>query len=128
MAVPTIVIDGSQTYSSYSIAINGTIYIFDDIKITRAVEKAQDNLANGAPGRARYTAGRATGTATLQIGTSGLRPKLSDTFSQQFDVEYGTELWVLMPVDFDASSSPNEIRKISISFEKVYNGSVSTVA
>lgn len=130
MAAPSIAIDGTQSYGSYSIALSGgTTFIFDDVKITRAVEEASDMGITGLPARARYTAGRAEGTATLQIGTSGVRPQFGETFSQAFDTAgYGTELWVVMPVDFEASSAPGEIRKAPITFKKVYSGSVTTVA
>lgn len=128
MPVPSIVIDGAHSYGSHRITIDAVEYIADDIRITRAVDKAQDNTNLGSPNRGRYTGGRATGTATLQIPASGTRPQFGKPFTDTFDANYGAETFVLMPVHYEASSDPGEIRKMPIEFEKVYSGSITTVA
>lgn len=130
MANPNIVIDGSQTFASYNIAIVtegvSTTYVFDDVNITRPNEKANDMTSQGLPNRSRSTLGQVTGTATLQIPTTGVRPQHGDVFSETFDARYGVEYFYLDPVPFEASNAPGEIRKIQISFNKL-NGGRTTV-
>ncbi len=130
MSLPNIVIDGAQSYGSYDISITtegvATTYIFEQVTINRPNEKAADLLSNGAPNRTRGTIGQVTGTAVLQIGTSGLRPQHGDVFSQSFDARYGVEYFWLDPVPFEATNAPGDIRKINITFNKL-NGGRTTV-
>ena len=127
MSAPRTVIDGAQYYGSYVITVGSDDFIFDDITIDRPTEDATDMDEVGRPNRARYTAGRVTGTATVQIPSSGIRPTFGQTFIEEFDVEYGTETFVIKEAPFNASSAPTEIRKVSVTFAKVYN-EITTVA
>jgi len=127
MSAPRTVIDGAQYYGSYVIAVASDDFIFDDITIDRPTEDATDMDEVGRPARARYTAGRVTGTATVQIPASGVRPTFGQTFSEEFDPEYGTETFVIKEAPFNASSAPTEIRKVSVTFAKVYD-TITTVA
>ena len=130
MALPTIVIDGGQTYGSFDISITtesvATTYVFESVTINRPNEKATDMLSTGAPNRQRSTLGQVTGSAVLQIGTTGVRPQHGDVFSQAFDSRYGTEYFFLDAVPTEASNAPGEIRKINITFNKL-NGGRTTV-
>jgi len=130
MALPNIVIDGTQSYGSYDIAIVtegvSTTYVFENVNITRPIEKAGDLLSTGAPNRQRGTVQQVTGTAVVQIGASGIRPQYGDVFSQAFDSRYGTEYFWLEPVPFEASNAPGEIRKMNVTFNKI-NGGRTTV-
>lgn len=124
-SAPTFVIDGTHGYGTQVVTINGTQFILDDFRVNRAVEKAQQRTAAGAPQKQRFTAGFDAGTATCQIGsgTSGY-PKFGDTFTVTVDDNYGAEIWVLNPVNIDQNNEATAIRKLPISFDKVYNGSV----
>lgn len=128
MAAPRIVIDGLAGYGTQLLTINGVTYTADTFQVQRPVEEAHDRDQLGRPARSRYTAALGTGTATLQApsGTSGW-PKFGDTFSITVDDNYGSETFVLMPVENDSDNETGNIRKMPITFKKVIN-SITTVA
>ena len=129
MAAPVIVLDGSQPYGTSTVTINGSVVIMDDINITRAVDNAEDRKANGAPNRARYTAGFDSMTATAQAPSgTAITFKFGDTFTLLVDDNYGTETWVIMPVNVQQTNDPTGVRKLPVTCRKVYNVTVTTVA
>lgn len=127
MPVPVIVIDGAQPYGTPATTINSTTVILDDINLSRAFDTATDRKATGAPNRARYTAGFDTLTATAQAPSgTNIAFTFGSTFTALLDDNYGTETWVIMPVNVQASNDPTQVRKLPITAAKVYN-SITTV-
>ncbi len=129
MAAPRIVLDGTQSYGSRIITINGTAYKANNIKVTRPHTDAKDENIDGTPGRARYTAERAELTAELQLATSSTGyPAFGGTFTETFDnTNYGAETWVVMPVEQEEDNGAGNIRKFNLTAAKVIN-SITSVA
>lgn len=111
MPVPQYVLDGTMQYGSQSVTINGTAYIFDNFTVTRPKTDADDQDSLGAPQRRRVTHGRSTFSAELQLATSAtVRPVFGNTFALNVDAAYGSETWVLDPVNFEMDNGPGNIR------------------
>jgi hypothetical protein len=131
MPASTIVLDGSQQYGTPTITTitGGQAYKLNNIQITRPVETAMDQDANGLPQRQRKTAGIAEMTAEAQLATSAtVRPVFGDTFQLTVDVAYGVELWCFEPTEFSASNAPGDIRVVPIKCFKLINGAPTLVA
>jgi len=130
MAVPIITIDGAMPYGTQTILVsNGQTYTLDDFTVTRPVTKATDNKNTGAPNRRRSTAGWITWSGTIQCPSgTNLYPKFGDTFTLTLDDNYGAELFDFDPVNIVQSNDPGAVRKLPVTGNKVYNGSVTTVA
>lgn len=127
MPVPIIVIDGAQPYGTPTTTINSVTVILDDINLSRAVDNAEDRKATGAPNRARYTGGFDSLTATAQAPSgTNIAFTFGSTFTMLLDDNYGTETWVIMPVNVTASNDPTQVRKLPITARKVFN-SITTV-
>ncbi len=129
MAAPRIVLDGTQAYGSRTLTIGGVAYKANNIKVARPHTDAKDEDTNGTPGRARYTADRAVLTAELQLATSSTAyPVFGTTFSATFDsAAYGSETFVVMPVEQEEDNGEGNIRKFTLVANLVVN-SITTVA
>lgn len=131
MAAPSRVLDGSQQYGTPTITaiVSGIAYKLNNIQITRPVDTAMDQDANGLPQRQRKTAGVAEMTAEAQLATSSTAPPVfGDYFSLTVDPAYGSELWCFEPVEFTATNAPGDIRVVPIKCFKLINGAPTTVA
>jgi hypothetical protein len=130
MAVSTIVLDGAMSYGSQTVTINAVNYILNNVKVARQVKEANDENAVGAPSRNRYTKGVDELTAELQLETgSTAYPQFGQTFTLTLDSNYGSETWIVMPVDAEQSNSSGEIRVAPLRAKKATNpSSVTTVA
>lgn len=127
MAVFTHVLDGAHAYGTQLIVVASGSFIADNFTVNRAVQKAQDRTRTGAPQRQRMTADFDTFSATLQAPSgSAAWPKFGETFTLTLDDNYGAELFVLDPPQVEYNNDATAIRKIPITGNKVYNGSVST--
>lgn len=127
MPVPQIVADGTQLYGSPTITINGQAYKTNSFAVTRAVSEANDRLTNGAPGRARYTKGVDTVAMEVQLTPGIPFPKFGDTFTLTIDANYGSEAWIIMPLDQNLNNSDTEIRVGTFNARKAINPSDITV-
>lgn len=109
-----------MAYGSRTITINGTAYIVNNIRISRPVTEALDRDTLGSPARARRTHDLSSLSGELQLATSATtRPKFGDTWSMTVDSNYGSETWVLDPVEYEEDNGPGNIRSVSISAKKV---------
>ncbi len=86
----------------------------------------------GRPQRRRATAGRADFTATLQLATNATAyPAFGANgfITGTFDSNYGSETFVLDPVEYDETSAPGDIRKVSIKgWKKIQTTPLTAVA
>lgn len=129
MPAPRIVVDGSQSYGSPVVTINGVAYQLNNINVERPETKAMDRDGLGRPQRQRWTADVATLTAEAQLATSATAyPAFGLTFNLTVDTNYGSELWVVMPQNYVATNGEGDIRVVPIRAEKVLTGSVTTVS
>lgn len=120
-AVPGSVIDGIGIgYGSFiaTFTIAGA-YIVENFTVNRPVQTARDRKTTGEPNRSRYTADFCSATGTLQApaGAPGY-PAFGDSFTAELDSNYGSEIWVIMPVPYTATNDPASLRKINVTFEK----------
>jgi hypothetical protein len=133
MAAPSLVLDGSMPYgtpNSGSITIDGTSYILENINISRGNSEAMSRNGIGKPNRQRFTADVPELTATLQLATSSTAyPEFGKTFTLTVDAAYGSETWIVLPQDFEATNSEGEIRTAPLKAKKALNPSdITTVA
>ena len=128
MAAPRIVIDGNQAYgvtvgTSGVVTINSVAYKVNNVRINRAVEEAKDNVPDGGVGRRRKTASFDDGELELQLAASDtVLPIFGNSFSMTVDPAYGAENWCLDPVSPEQTNGPGDIRTITVSIWKLYNG------
>lgn len=129
MAVPTHVIDGAHAYGTQLVVTAAGSFIADNFTVNRGVQKAQDRTRTGAPQRQRKTADFDTFSATLQAPSgSSAWPKFGDTFTLTLDDNYGAELFSFDPVIVENNNDATAIRKMPVTGDKVYNGSVTTAS
>ena len=122
MAVPKIILDGTQAYGTRTLTIGGVAYKVNNISVTRPSTEAEDENTDGTPNRRRETRGRATLTGELQLATSSTAyPKFGDTFSATFDAQYGSETFVLKPVPYGETNAAGDIRVVAIEATEVIN-------
>ena len=130
MPVPTIVLDGTQPYGSFTATIGGKgPFIFDSFAVDRPTTVAEDRDEMGGPQRWRATVGFDTATAVVQaLGNVNDMPQFGGTIDALIvDGNYGAEQWCVMNVPVELSNDPSVIRKLNLTFRKVYNG-ITTVA
>lgn len=129
MAAPSIVLDGSMPYGTFTVTINSQPYILNNINIDRPETEAMDRTTIGKPQRQRWTADVATLTAEAQYPSSGTTvPIFGQTFTLTVDPAYPSELWMVLPQNYVATNGEGDIRVIPLRAKKVLNGSVTTVA
>lgn len=130
MSVPKIVLDGSMPYGSRAITVNGTVYKMNNLSVTPTIETAQDVNTDGTPGRIRKTRGVRNWSGELQLASSSTaRPMMGDTFTAQYDSNYGTETFVFDDVPHEEDNSATSIRVLKVSGHILLNpGSFSTVS
>lgn len=127
MASPASYTDGSPGFGTTILTINSVPFIAENVRINRPLKDAKQYTEKGYPGQRRAVADFVTGTATIQIGsgTSG-KPQFGQTFNYLTDDAFGNELFALDEVPYEAENDAGTLRKIPITFSKVYNGSVTT--
>lgn len=130
MSVPSIVTDGTMAYGTQSVTINSVAYIINNVKVARPVKEANDEDTVGKPGRNRYTVGVDELTGDLQLATNSTAyPKFGDTFTLTLDSNYGSETWIVMPMEAEQTNEGTAIRSAPLKCKKATNpGSVATVA
>lgn len=132
MAAPVIVIDGAQAYgtpNSGVVTINATAYIIENFVVDRGNSEAMSRDGRGVPNRQRFTADVPTATCDLQLATSSTPyPNFGDTFTFTVDANYGAELWIVLPQNFNATNGEGDIRIAAMRCKKSITGSVTTVA
>lgn len=125
---PTLILDGTQRYgvtvgSSGVLTIGGVAYKASNVNITRNFQEAKDYVPSGAPGRKRLTQDFDTGTMELQLATSTtVFPSFGQSFTMEFDSNYGVETWYIGQMTTVQSNSAGEIQVVSVEIHKAYNG------
>lgn len=127
MSVPNIVLDGTMAYGSQTVTINSVSYIANNIQITRGKDEVIDTNATGIPARRRATETLATISCELQLAASSTAyPKFGQTMTLTVDANYGSEDWVLDPVNHTETREAGDIRVLNITGVKKM-GTVTTV-
>jgi hypothetical protein len=127
MAVANIVLDGVMAYGSQTVTINSITYIANNIQISRGKDEVIDTGATGIPTRRRATETLATISCELQLATSTTAyPKFSQTMTLNVDSNYGSEDWVLDPVNHTETREAGDIRVLNVTGVKKM-GTITTV-
>ncbi len=127
MPPPGSFTDGAPGYGSRLLTLSnyGPI-LAESIAFNRPTQEARDQLTDGEPNRARYTQGPVTLTCTLQAAAGTAFPVGGETFTDTFDTAYGPEMFVMAFPGYTFSNDATQLRKVNVTFYKVYRGSITT--
>lgn len=120
MASPSYYTDGTPGFGTNAVVINAVSYIADTITVERPIAEAEDFTAVGVPQRKRVTQLRSNGSMSLQIDSTTARPQMGQTFTETFDANFGSETWVVKQVGVEQSNDAGTLRKVPVTFDKVY--------
>ena len=116
-----------MAYGSRTVTINAVTYIANNIQISRGKDEVIDTGSTGIPTRRRATETLATISCELQLATSSTAyPKFGQTMTLEVESNYGSEDWVLDPVNHTETREAGDIRVVNITGVKKM-GTVTTV-
>jgi hypothetical protein len=101
-----------------TVTINSVSYIANNWRFSEPSSVLERLDADNVPNAAKYSSQRVTGTAELQLATTGTA--LPDLF-EEFTISYRGASVVFVVTEVNPGSANNEISNVSIGFAKVIN-------